>query len=384
MKKILFVSPSLRIGGMEKLQITVANKLADLGYDVTVMIFGEDRTLETELDDRVNFEQKAPIVPLGRRIPLIRHIFFDEGVWEFRASPKQFYKHYVGDKKYDIEIAFFRGMAVKIISGSTNKDAIHLTWVHNDFRKAQGYNRYFNNKDEVYEAYRFFDSVICVSNEAMEGFKEAIGDTGNLTMIYNMIPVEKIKKLAVEKIENPPPRARLNLVIVARLLDKAKGQLRLITALSRLRQEGCDISLTVVGDGPDRDKIRDYVGMMNEEASVHMVGNQINPYPYIKSADVLVCSSYYEGYNLTIAEALVLGIPVMSVACAGPNEILDRGEYGLIVENSEDGIYQGIKMLYEDPQLLDHYRKKAIERQDFFDEDKIAGQIKELFEGAPQ
>ena len=379
MQKILFILPSLKIGGMEKLQITIANKLADLGYDVTVMIFGEDRTLEEELDDRISFEQKEPISPMGRKIPLIRHIFFGEGVWEYKASPQQFYKYYIGDEKYDIEIAFFRGIAVKIISGSTNKDAIHLTWVHNDFRKAKGYDQYFNNMDEVVEAYRFFDKVICVSNEALEGFKEAIGDTGNLTTIYNMIPVEKIKRLAEEKIENPPPRARLNLVIVARLLDKAKGQLRLITALSRLRQEGCDISLTVVGDGPDRDMIRDYVGVMNEEASVHMVGNQINPYPYIKNADVLVCSSYFEGYNLTIAEALVLGIPVMSVKCTGPNEILDKGKYGMVVQNSEQGLYRGIKRLYYKPELLDYYRKKAIERQDFFDEDKIAGQIQELF-----
>ncbi len=379
MQKVLFVLPSLKTGGMEKLQITIANKLAGLGYDVTVMIFGEDRTLEGELDENVKFLQKKPIDPFGRKIPFIRYVVYDEGVWELKASPKQFYKHYIGKEKYDVEIAFFRGISVKIIAGSTNKDAIHLTWVHSDFRHAKGYDQYFNSMEEVVEAYKTFDNVICVSNEVLEGFKEVIGDTGNLTTIYNMIPVERIRKMALTEVPDPAPKARLNLVIVARLLDKAKGHLRLITAFSRLRQEEYDISLTVVGDGPDRDMIRDYLRVMNEEDHVYLVGDQRNPYPYIKAADVLVCSSYYEGYNLTVAEALVLGTPVLSVVCSGPCEILDNGKYGLLVSNSEDGIYRGIKEYYEKPELLEYFKKRAVERQGFFDENKIARQLAELF-----
>ena len=109
-----------------------------------------------------------------------------------------------------------------------------------------------------------------------------------------------------------------------------------------------------------------------------MTGSQDNPYPYIKSSDLLVCASYFEGYNLTVAEALILGTPVLSTNCAGPNEILDNGKYGLIVDNSEEGLYSGIKDSLDNPEKMQYYKKKARERLDFFNENKIVDKIEEL------
>ncbi|MBQ6154056.1 MAG: glycosyltransferase [Ruminococcus sp.] len=379
MKKILFVLPSLKTGGMENLAVTLANALVERDYDVTVMIFGEDCTKRDELHEGVRFVQKGPMKHIGENIPVIRRVLFDDDVWHFRASPRRFYRHYVGKEKYDVEIAFFRGNSVKIISGSTNKDAVHLTWVHNDFRIAGGYDQNFNNMEEVVAAYKTFDKVICVSEEAKKGFVETIGDTGNLMTVYNLIPKKKVKELSLQKQQTPFPKARLRLVIVARLLNEHKGHLRLITAVSRLRQEGSDISLTIIGDGPDSEAIRDRIASLNEEDSIVMTGSLSNPFPYIKNADMLVCSSYYEGYNLTVAEAVILGTPVLSTICAGPCEILDNGKYGMIVENSEEGLYRGLKEVYDHPELLREYREKEQQRQEFFDEDRIINQLTSLF-----
>ena len=90
-------------------------------------------------------------------------------------------------------------------------------------------------------------------------------------------------------------------------------------------------------------------------------------------------ASLYEGYNLTVAEALLLDVPVLSTKCTGPCEILDGGRYGILVENSEEGLYQGIKDLLENPDKLVYYKERAKERKDFFDEEKIVAQIEELF-----
>ena len=57
-----------------------------------------------------------------------------------------------------------------------------------------------------------------------------------------------------------------------------------------------------------------------------------------------VCSSYREGFSTSLTEAMVLGIPSISTACSGAKEILgENNEFGLVVENTEDGIYDGIK-----------------------------------------
>ena len=53
----------------------------------------------------------------------------------------------------------------------------------------------------------------------------------------------------------------------------------------------------------------------------------------------------------------------------------------MIVENSGEGLYQGLKTLQDNPDMLREYGEKAKQRRDFFDEEKIFGQITRLFEG---
>lgn len=95
----------------------------------------------------------------------------------------------------------------------------------------------------------------------------------------------------------------------------------------------------------------------------------------MKYADLLVCSSYYEGYNLTVAESLIIGTPVLSTNCTGPSEIFDNGKYGIIVENSTEGLYQGIKKMITDKSLYSHYKEKTKERIHLFDEEKIIKEV---------
>ncbi len=380
MKKILFILPSLVIGGLEQVQVTLANALAKRGHDVTVMTFDPGDDLANKLDSRVHFVYKKPKYGFMKMVPKIR-CFFDDGVWETRARSKALYRYYVGRSKYDVEIAFFRGRSVKILSGGQKKrSTVRLAWVHSDFRCSDGYAANFKSADEAPKAYKSFDRVVCVSKQAAEGFTEIIGDTENITTVYNMLPITEIRIQAQDSACVETPRHCLNIVMVGRLLDSAKGHLRLISAVSSLQKEGVDIGLTLVGGGPDEAKIRQRISELKAEGYVYMVGMQKNPYPYIKQSDLLVCSSYFEGYNLTVAEALICGTPVMSTDCTGPNEILDAGKYGMIVENSEDGIRDGLRRLASDAELLAHYRSMAAERMGFFDEERIIAQIEKLWE----
>lgn len=379
-KRILFILPSLATGGLERMQVTLANRLCRSGYDVTVMILDNNRELENELDSEVSLTRMDYKRKLGRRVPYIRHVFYDDGMWERRATPAALYRYYVGNETYDVEIAFFHGLPVKIISGSTNKDAVHLAWIHTDFTIIKGYRSNFKSDEKVYDAYRKMDTVVCVSESARKGFIKAVGDTGNTKTIYNMLPVSKIMSLAEEEIAYRYPKTGLDLVLVGRLKDSPKGQRRLISAVSRLRKEGYSLSLTLVGDGSDRSAIEAHIIKHRAQEYIFLVGAQQNPFPYIAGADMLVCSSYYEGFNLTVAEALILGTPVISTRCTGPCEILDGGRYGMLVENSESGLYEGLKKLSEDPQLLGTYRSKTKQRSDFFNEDRILNEILQLFE----
>ncbi len=402
--KILFLLPSLTTGGLERVQVTIANALANRGHDVTVMTLLGDHALADMLDSRVRLIHKPFRPTIMKKIPYIRYKFYDDGLWETRATPKRLHRYYVGKEKYDVEIGFFRGLCIKIISGAnTDFEAKSLgtkkhsakrhndfgaksagtrayAWVHTDFEHSGGYKNNFKSMKDVFKAYSRFERVVCVSKQAENGFRRVIGDTGNLTTIYNMLPVEEIRRLSCEPCAAQVPRHKFNIVVVGRLYDVAKGQKRLISAVKSLRDEGLDIGLTLVGGGPDEALLREHIARLSAEDFVYMTGMQKNPYAYIKASDLLVCSSYFEGYNLTVAEALICGVPVMSTECTGPCEILDGGKYGMLVENSEDGIREGLRTLMTDRELLAHYRKAADERMEFFDEEKIIKQIEALWE----
>ena len=72
---------------------------------------------------------------LLQKIPYI-HRFYNtkKAKWEHRTSAKSLYRYYVGKKNFDIEVGFYRGPAIKIISGSTNSHSKKFAWVHTDFK----------------------------------------------------------------------------------------------------------------------------------------------------------------------------------------------------------------------------------------------------------
>ena len=295
-------------------------------------------------------------------------------MWELRATPRKLYNYYVKDK-YDVEIAFFHGLAVTIVFGSTNKKSRKIAWIHHDLER-------FEHKQENWDEYKAqfygYDDIVCVSNSAKESFIKAVGDTGNITTIYNMLPAEQIRR----KAEQDPPKmikkSGFHMVLVGRF-HKLKGYKRLFRVVSGMKLDGMDVSLTYVGGG-EREPVDEYIRSLGSGEYITTVEGNDNPYMYMKGADLLVCASYTEGYNLTVAEAMILGIPVLSTDCSGPREILQDGEYGMLVENSEEGLDKGLRALYNDPELLEKYREKALERVDFFNEDKILKQITALFE----
>ena len=101
-----------------------------------------------------------------------------------------------------------------------------------------------------------------------------------------------------------------------------------------------------------------------------MIGFQENPYPYIKNADLFVCSSLNEGYNLAISEAVILGVPVISTDCSGIRENLGNGKWGCIVENRKETLYQAISRCFDEPEFLEQLKEKS-----------EAGSVQDTYEG---
>ena len=374
-KSVLFILPWLAVGGLERMQVTLANALSRKGYSVTVMTLNPEDALRNELNKNVEFIYIPPKSHIGNHIPYIRHKFYDDGMWETRATPKQLYQYYVGNRKFDVEIGFFRGLSVKIISGSTNPDSVKLAWVHNDFHKCGGYDYNFRDLRQVKTAYSKYNKIVCVSEQARKSFNEVIGLNEKTMTVYNMLPVDEIRRKANE--ECIVTKKAFTVLSVGHIIHM-KGYDRLIKVFEQLKVSGYAFDLWIVGEGSEREKLQKYIND-HHLTDVKLLGQQSNPYCFMKQADLYVCSSRFEGYNLTVAEALICGCPVLSTECTGPTEILDEGRYGILVENNEKGLYNGMKSVLDNPRLLSEYRRKAQERLDFFNEDRIMNQIEMLF-----
>ena len=102
------------------------------------------------------------------------------------------------------------------------------------------------------------------------------------------------------------------------------------------------------------------------ENEAELTGFCANPYPYMAASDLYVCSSYVEGFSTVVSEAVILGLPVVTTKCSGMKEILGESEYGLITENTEEALYEGMEKILSDKKCFQHYQEKVRERADFF------------------
>ena len=162
-------------------------------------------------------------------------------------------------------------------------------------------------------------------------------------------------------------------------LVEAKGYDRLLNIHKRLIDEGIIYELIIVGGGLEYDKYRKFILDNELEETVYLLVNRTNPYKYINKSDLFDCSSRWEGFSTVISEAVILKKPVLTTRVSGVSELFLDNEYGLIVDNDEEGLYQGLKLLITNKELLNHYKEKIIERSKFFDTKKAVKGIERLF-----
>ena len=109
--------------------------------------------------------------------------------------------------------------------------------------------------------------------------------------------------------------------------------------------------------------------------------NNTNPYKYIKSSDLYVCSSLSEGFSTSVTEALIVGTPVVTTLCSGMQEMLgENNEYGIVTENNEDALYEGIKTMLTTPGMLEDYAQKAKERGKYFNTENTTKAVESMLE----
>ncbi len=357
MKKIMIMNNTLSGGGAEKVLQTLLYNLDYKKYDVTLYSMHKEEiksNFPKEIHYKIVFGYEGDNKFVNRCMAYIKGVIFN------KCSSRVFYKLFFHEK-YDVEIAFIEGESTKIIAGSTNKKSKKYAWVHIDLCNNPWTSFLYKNTQEERKYYNCFDKVFCVSNSVREAFISKFKIPENKVFVqYNPINKEEIIKKAKEKCDIQD-KVKLRLVSVGRLVEQ-KGYDRLLNIALKLKNQGLDFELIILGEGEERKNYEKFINENNLMDMVWLMGFKENPYPYMAQSDIFVCSSRSEGFSTVVSEAVVLGLPVISTDCAGIKELFGNEECGIIVENNEEALYEALYIALSNPKSLEKYREGSLRR----------------------
>lgn len=351
MKKILFVIPTLEGGGAERILVDIYNSAKnEPKLSVHILSIFNQGVFKNDINDFKNFHYIFPRKIMG--FSKILNFF-----------PLGFVYKYFGPKiKFDIIISYLEGPSARIVSG-IESNTKKYAWIHTDQKTRKGSIEGFRNYKEAYKCYSMFNNIICVSELVKTSFEKNFPNI-KTKIIYNPINADKIINNSMKHIDSTQSIKNnvINFVSTGRLIS-VKGYDRLLRVHKNLLDAGFKHTISIIGEGKERSKLLSEIKKFKVEKSFFLLGFYSNPYPYLKQYDVFVCSSRREGYSTSVTEALILGLPVISTYCSGATELLgENNEYGLVVDNSEQGLFESMQLIIKNPNKLDSLREKAFLR----------------------
>lgn len=369
MKKILFVVDERKLGGVSILLENILNNMDIAKLDIDILVLHDSGERLENINEKINIIYgPKPFEVVDQDFKkLLKECKIGLAIKKMCMSYRlktgkieQFIKlqrNKMGIKNYDVEIAFKSGFCSAFVAyGNATKK---INWIHEDYATYNRTKRYENTFKGVFNK---FDKHVTVSEDAKKSFCKIYGNDQKTFVIENYIDTTGI----LEKVNNGREEgkfavdsSKLNLVTLGRFC-REKGFERIINSIYRLKQE-MDISklhVYIIGYGIYAEKLKQDIFRLNLDHYIDIIeSDKINysPYSLMKRCDMFVLSSLSESFGMVRVEALTLGLPVITTNVAYSKELI-QDKYGIIVENSEQGIHEGIKQVITDKSLVEKLR----------------------------
>lgn len=373
MKNILFFMETVDFGGAETVFTNIIKNINKSKFCIKVV---------TERDHELFTDEIKAAVPYDCFIKTERSAardFWNKIVIKLSLvlSEKNIRKYFIRGN-YDVEVAFCEGYSTKIIGNSGKKNCKKIAWVHTDVIKNPWSEKIFGSAEEEKKCYEKFDAIVCVAETMKESFIKKYGMAEKVHVLYNPLDFESVIKKSAEKTDfNFGDGMKF---VLAGTFIKIKGFDRFVKVCKRLKDDGEHFSALIMGDGEEKENIKKIITETNLGDTVKILDFQTNPYKYIAHSDVYVCSSYAEGYSTAVSESVALNVPVITTECSGMREIFGENECGIICENSEDGLYNAMKKVLNDPSLLKKFSVEEKKRANDFSLKKRMKTIEDFIE----
>ena len=365
-KKILIRIGSLRHGGAEKVLVTFLKNLPKDKYEIDLLLNLYSGKYLADVPNWINvfYLNKGEMITTNRIQDIPKKTYRVLYQKLLKKFPKILYSSILKNKKYDVEFAAIHGFRDEILN-SPIKSSKKIVWIHNDLRKTQ----FHNYTDEEIRKFFGFDKIMVISEHIQKDFENLVqneDEKSRIVRIYNPLDTEEILKkseVGSQKSEEKntdcfvPRNHKSEPVFVSvGTVFPQKGFDRLLKVHKKLLEEGYKHRIQIIGDGYDFENIKNLKKDLGVDETAEMLGFTENPYPYFKAADFYILSSRYEGFPTVLFEAITLKKNIIATDVSGVQEMLENGKLGLIVENSEQGIYEGMKKALTNPEIFEQYQ----------------------------
>ncbi len=253
-------------------------------------------------------------------------------------------------KEYDCAISWEEGYCNYFLAHNV-KAKQKIGYIHPNYAEAG----FYKPIDKKYFAQ--LDNIATVSKACYDTLLQVFPEyASKIWYIPNPIDKSNIRQRALERVDDMFKKS-FTILTVARLDDTSKAIFRLVEIARKLKEDNIEFTWYIVGDGPDKDQLKELVKRYDLLESVILLGAKSNPYPYMKLADLFVLQSYYEGKPVVVDEAMIVGTPVLVTRYSSAEEQVRNKVTGYIVENNTKDIYEKLKEIMLNPKQLTGIRE---------------------------
>lgn len=380
-KRILFINGHLNAGGVERSLADVLKHMDYSKYAVDLLLLEDTGDYASELPSEVHVLFRDIHHTYGSFVSSIRQciaahdwkclrlrLLFLLQKFFGACALKRAATVLLGKHHYACVVGFRSGICSDLAAYSVQADRKITWWHHGEFNMDRSaYGDMCSRMDAV--------AVVSQSCKAMlQGRLPELAD--KLVCIPNMLDTKAIEQKAVK---SPYAGDALHIVSVGRLAPEKHFE-NIIPAAKALREADMRFTWHIVGEGSERSKIESLIAESNLKDHVILEGSKLNPYPYIKYADLFVHPSYVESQGLTVLEAMALGIPCVVTKSRGPCEFIENGANGLLTEQSPESLTEKVLTILNDKELYQRIRDntKCPER---FSPERVINQIETMIDG---
>lgn len=323
--RILHIIPNLRKGGAERIAMDICEELSTRsGIEVKLVYLNNLAEYDT---GNINYDLK--FIPSSVQLSL--------------TKPTQYNTQHLENliKEFQPDIIHSHLFEAEIVSRSINyPQAKWFSHCHDNMHQLETFTlSILTNKKKITEYYeRMYllkryranggNQFVAISKDAQQYFKRVLPiDLNRVTLLFNAINVKRFTKPeGFTKQSNET----LQLVSVGSLVDK-KNQTLLIDVVQELVARAINVHLHILGEGPNRQKLQAKIDGLKLNKYITLHGNVEKVEEYLWNSDIYVHSAYYEPFGLVLVEAMVAGLPVVSLDGRGNRDIISNGENGYIL-----------------------------------------------------